>query len=299
MRSGFLTSRFQNFRSEVVETINFQETEGVRNPESSRLGMGTRNPEHIQSSQLFLLMQPNMRFVFSPSTTPLSWALGVLSKPIFRSYLSSHPALKFAHNHQQKSAKTIQFLWPFSWDFRTSQRKRPRGWCLLLPLRLAASKSGPSDMGLMPLSVVSAESCAIAHICDLFVHKCERNFRCKMTTIIGNRGQLRTGTLSPHVQSSDLDSPEKCSRWRPPPSSVDFGWPKSKRKVSSGGVLFALTPSTPLHAHKERYGCRSISSLPCCSCEKAWPPPQCPNLPVGISLSRTHGLQKKWQRISC
>ena len=39
----------------------------------------------------------------------------------------------------------------------------------------------------------------------------EGNFRHKMTTIVGNRGQLWTSTLSPHLLSPHLDFPEQCT----------------------------------------------------------------------------------------
>ena len=43
---------------------------------------------------------------------------------------------------------------------------------------------------------------------------CEGNFRHKMTTIVGNCGQLWTSTLSPHLLSPHLDFPERCKSVR-------------------------------------------------------------------------------------
>ena len=59
--------------------------------------------------------------------------------------------------------------------------------------------------GLRPLSAICAQSSTMVHICGLFDHKCEGNFRRKMTTIVGNRGQLWTSTLSPQLLSPRLD----------------------------------------------------------------------------------------------
>ena len=51
----------------------------------------------------------------------------------------------------------------------------------------------------------------IVHICALlwpFGPLSKGNFCHKMTTMVGNRGQLRTSTLSPHLQSPHLDFPD-------------------------------------------------------------------------------------------
>ena len=37
------------------------------------------------------------------------------------------------------------------------------------------------------------------------------NFRHEMTTIVGNRGQLWTSALSPHLLSPHLDFPDECT----------------------------------------------------------------------------------------
>ena len=52
-----------------------------------------------------------------------------------------------------------------------------------------------------------------AQLCT-FVAFCKGNFRRKMTTILGNRGQLLTSTLSPHLQSPHLDFSESFGGFR-------------------------------------------------------------------------------------
>ena len=46
------------------------------------------------------------------------------------------------------------------------------------------------------------------HFCGLFGPLSKRNFHHEVTTIVGNRGQLWTSTLSPHLLSPHLDFPE-------------------------------------------------------------------------------------------
>ena len=58
------------------------------------------------------------------------------------------------------------------------------------------------------------------------------NFRRKMTTIVGNRGQLRTSTLSPHLLSPHLDFPE----------TIQFSMRASPRLL--GNVSETPTPTT-------------------------------------------------------
>ena len=70
------------------------------------------------------------------------------------------------------------------------------------------SKWGLSNGGLRPLSAICAQSSTIVHFSGLFGSLFKGNFRHKMTTIVGNRGQLRTSTLSPHLLSPHLDFPE-------------------------------------------------------------------------------------------
>ena len=60
-------------------------------------------------------------------------------------------------------------------------------------------KWGLSNGGLRPLSAIRVLS--IVHFCGLFGPLFKRNFRCKMSTIVGNRGQLCTSTLSPYLLS--------------------------------------------------------------------------------------------------
>ena len=78
------------------------------------------------------------------------------------------------------------------------------GWSV----RFTVSKWGLSNGGLRRLSTICAQSCTIVHFCGLFGPLSEGNFRHKMTTIVGNRGQLWTSTLSPHLESPHLDFPD-------------------------------------------------------------------------------------------
>ena len=70
------------------------------------------------------------------------------------------------------------------------------------------SKWGLSNGGLRPLSANCAQSSTIVHFCGLFGPLSQGNFRRKMTTIVGNPGQLWTSALSPHLESPHLDFPE-------------------------------------------------------------------------------------------
>ena len=70
-----------------------------------------------------------------------------------------------------------------------------------LTLILLPTVSGISNGGLRPISAICAQSSAIVHFCGLLGPFSKRNFRHKMTTIVGNRGQLWTSTLSPHLLS--------------------------------------------------------------------------------------------------
>ena len=74
---------------------------------------------------------------------------------------------------------------------------------------LGKSKWGLSNGGLRPLSGICAQSSTIVRFCGLFGPLSKGNFRRKMTTIVGNRGQLWTSTLSPHLESPHLDFPDK------------------------------------------------------------------------------------------
>ena len=99
--------------------------------------------------------------------------------------------------------------WEFNWD----------SWGALQPWIYSAlpktmhnrrqSLNGGSQMGaIRPLSAIWAQSFTIVHFCGLFGPFSKGNFRHKMTTIVGNRGQLWTSTLSPHLLSPHLDFPE-------------------------------------------------------------------------------------------
>ena len=73
------------------------------------------------------------------------------------------------------------------------------------------SRSVFSTAGSFGLSAICAQSSTIVHFCGLFRPLSKGNFRHKMTTTGGNRGQLWTSTLSPHLLSPRLDFP-KISR---------------------------------------------------------------------------------------
>ena len=58
--------------------------------------------------------------------------------------------------------------------------------------------------GLRPLSAICAQSSTIVHFCGPFGRLSKGKFRRKMTTVVGNRGQLWTShkhLLSPHLLS--------------------------------------------------------------------------------------------------
>ena len=85
---------------------------------------------------------------------------------------------------------------------------RPDSRCESPGYLLGKSKWGLSNGGLRPLSAFCAQSSTIVHFCSLFGPLSKGNFRNKMTTVVGNRGQLWTSTLSPHLLSPHLDFPE-------------------------------------------------------------------------------------------
>ena len=45
-------------------------------------------------------------------------------------------------------------------------------------------------------------------------HNCRGNFRRKMTTIVGNRGQLWTSALSPHLLAKPPSRLSRFDRWK-------------------------------------------------------------------------------------
>ena len=69
---------------------------------------------------------------------------------------------------------------------------------------------GALKWGLRPLSVFCAQSSTIVQICGLLGPLFKENFRRTVTAIVGNRGQLWTSTLSPHLQSPHSDFSEAC-----------------------------------------------------------------------------------------
>ena len=75
--------------------------------------------------------------------------------------------------------------------------------------------SGKSKWGLSKwgLKATLCNLRTIVHNCALlwlFGALSKGIFRHKMTTIVGNRGQLWTSALSPHLESPHLDFPENC-----------------------------------------------------------------------------------------
>ena len=70
-----------------------------------------------------------------------------------------------------------------------------------------SSGRGLSNAGLRPLSAICAQSSTIVHFYGPFGALSKGNFRRKMTTIVGNCGQLWTRTLSPLLPSPHLDFP--------------------------------------------------------------------------------------------
>ena len=62
-------------------------------------------------------------------------------------------------------------------------------------------------------------------LCGPFGPFSKGNFRCKMTTIVGNRGQLWTSALRPHLLSPHLDFPHKLRRFSAYPPFPHFSWP--------------------------------------------------------------------------
>ena len=87
--------------------------------------------------------------------------------------------------------------------------------------QLSLRKFGPkskweiSDGGLRPLSAICAQSSTIEHFCGFLGPLFKENFRYKMRTIVGNRGQLWTSTLSPHLLSPHLDFPDENLGFEP------------------------------------------------------------------------------------
>ena len=68
---------------------------------------------------------------------------------------------------------------------------------------------GAPKGGLRPLSAICAQSSTSVHFRGPLRPLSKGNFRRKMATIVGNRGQLWTSTLSPHLLSPHLDFPDQ------------------------------------------------------------------------------------------
>ena len=94
--------------------------------------------------------------------------------------------------------------------------------------KLGKSKRGLSNGGLRPLSPIRAQSSTIVHFCVLlgpflgpfFLG----NFRRKMTTIVGNRGQLWTSTLSLARPNLLKRRTEKIENFKINLGDFEVGW---------------------------------------------------------------------------
>ena len=114
---------------------------------------------------------------------------------------------------------------------------------------MGKSEWGLSNGGLRPLSAICTQSSTIVHFCGLFGPLSKGNFRHKMTTIVGNRGQLRTSTLSPHLLSPHLDFPKNFHKIHPNPL-----------KFLGNAYSFLQTMSPPTRLYHKR-GLPMLSSL--------------------------------------
>ena len=71
---------------------------------------------------------------------------------------------------------------------------------------------GASNEGLRPLSAICAQSSTVVHCCGRFGPLSKGNFRHKMTTIVGNRGQLCTSTFHKYLKPPFAKPPFTLSR---------------------------------------------------------------------------------------
>ena len=103
--------------------------------------------------------------------------------------------------HKRFSVSGAPFFW--SWSCRPRAQGVGVDSCLL-NLANAFAFMGKVQMGALKWGIKKATLCnprpsAIMHICGLLGPLFEGNFRPKKMTIVGNRGQLRTSTLSPRL----------------------------------------------------------------------------------------------------
>ena len=135
--------------------------------------------------------------------------------PEFISLLSRNITLRDTELPSWPSVRLSFFLsaahrpghkWQTSNALTRAKRTTCRSWAFVS----GKSKWGLSNGSLRPLSAICAQSSTIVHFCGLFGPLSKGNFRRKMTTIVGNRGQLWTSTLSPHLESPHLDFPDCC-----------------------------------------------------------------------------------------
>ena len=152
---------------------------------------------------------------------------------------------------------------------------------LIAPQVFQESLSGGSQMGAQGHSLQFAHN--RLQLCP-FGALFKGNFRHKMTSIVGNRGQLWTSTLSPHLLSPHLDSPDHFFVPRP-----------SKGKKQLARLL--IKHGLPVQA-KTREGCG------CCGFfwRLRWKAPgklrskyqdNCPELQHASNPTQTSGTKKR------
>ena len=112
--------------------------------------------------------------------------------------LSKHPGTTPGRSHSPKID-----IRPT--DFNMTGFRYPGELGLQQIFKLGKSKWGLSNGGLRPPSAICAQSSTIVHSCGHFGPLSKGNFRREMTTIVGNREQLWTSTLSPHLLSPPSD----------------------------------------------------------------------------------------------
>ena len=139
------------------------------------------------------------------------------------------------------------------------------------------------------------------------------NFRCKMPTIVDNRGQLWTSTLSPRLLSPHLDFPDSfCANFFENPSGHGRPRPKSltsapKSGISCGPVMVRnfLTPGQPgvrIGNVRRKFGPKSLClccfSFPEKNRRKKRPKheehPPCPSFPWRVFISLVFFLAVKF-----
>ena len=134
----------------------------------------------------------NNRFVLKPDVAIAS-EVSILSK-------NSRATTDF-HAKKMQHAQLLEDPLPGTPPFAISKYLF---WCAWS----GKPKWGLSNGGLRRDSAIRAQSSTIVHFCGHFGPLSEGNFHRKMTTIVGNRGQLWTSSLSPHLLSPHFDFPD-------------------------------------------------------------------------------------------